>query len=124
MDAPASNRRRWIYYNLAFAVVEIAICVRIWSQYRTVRARQRLATWVESHEGNYESVEEWNRRNPPEMRLSTHVPVVRRWLGDRAAANVALPFGSTPEDLDHARILFPEAPHVKIYLHRTGKGIM
>jgi hypothetical protein len=135
-DANAKPRRRRLQLSthaLLILLTVLAGCIA-WtvSEVRYVRLRQAARTAALEGDGRLLSVADWEAR--PEgaahnLRSPVTIPAWRRWMGDEAMLDVAIPYGSSDATLEAAKLLFPEAqvyvaqPHVNVSGPQIGGGM-
>ena len=109
-------RRRWFQFSLHALLISMTVlagCIA-WTvcEVRFVHLRQAVAKSTLEERGQLLSVKDWEAR--PEVaanniRSPVTIPFWRRWMGDEAMLEVAIPYGSSDATLNAKRILFSEA---------------
>jgi hypothetical protein len=100
------NRRRWFQFGLGTMLLAVTVFAALlgW-ELDYIRERKEFLAWVESTcaaEGNHTfSIDT--------LAVPAEIPMWRRWMGDKPADVITLPFVAAEADADKARALFPEA---------------
>ena len=109
------THRRWFQFGLGtlFFVVT-ALAVWLGWELRLVRARSTYRQWLQDNGGGSNTAGWVAEHDPTESTERSRIPLWRQWMGDEPIYDVLIPFGSSEDELAHARRLFPEAEYVRI----------
>ena len=103
----ATPTRRWFRFSLRTVLVTSAVLAGVlgWIAMNAhlVQTRRAMLTSIVDHGGSY-GTEIYDPRTEP-----VDIPWIRKWLGDETVFWIGLRNGSTADEIERVKAIFPEA---------------